>query len=113
MHTTRTYIGVHLLCLRAAFVVSAIWLWLVQYEFAVSAIWHILLSNNMATGYKMYYYSYMQNLERYLEKTFKNQTFLLVSKMFCSTEKKIELKIPTDTQGYQIVTHMGSEVSRV
>ena len=32
-HTTRTHIGVHLLSLRA--------LWLVQYEFAVSAIWHI------------------------------------------------------------------------
>ena len=46
-HTTRTYIGVHLLSLRALrlvqyeFAVSAIWMWLVQYEFAVSAIWHI------------------------------------------------------------------------
>ena len=61
----------------------------------------------------MYYYYYMQNLELYLEKAFKNQTFLPVSKMFCSTEKKIELKIPTDTRGYQIVTYMSSEVSRV
>ena len=47
VHTLHTYIGVHLLSLRALrlvqyeFVVSAIWLWLVQYEFAVSAIWHI------------------------------------------------------------------------
>ena len=34
------------------FAVSAMWLWLVQYEFAVSAIMtYILLSNNIATGY--------------------------------------------------------------
>ena len=53
---------------------------------------------------------YLQNLGRYLQKTFKDQTFLSISKLFDSTESEIKLIIPTDTPGYKVMTHMGNQV---
>ena len=52
----------------------------------------------------------MQNLGRYLQKTFKDQTFLPTSTLFDSTESEIKLQIPTDTPGYKVMTYMGNQV---
>ena len=57
-------------------------------------------------------YIRMQNLERYLEKTFKDQTFLPISKLFDSIESEINLQMPTATKtpGYKVMTYMESQV---
>ena len=56
----------------------------------------------------------IQNLERYLEKMFQEQTFLATAKIVRSTESEIELILPTEvaeTQGYKILTHTECRVS--
>ena len=53
----------------------------------------------------------LQNLQKYIRDTFSDQRFLPANKMFHSTEDEIKLQIPTDTQGYQIMTPMGCQVS--
>lgn len=56
----------------------------------------------------------VQNLERYLERTFQQQTFLATTKIVRSTENEIELILPTvvaETQGYKIFTHKECRVS--
>jgi hypothetical protein len=57
-------------------------------------------------------YDYLQNLERYLDKTFKDQRFLPMNKTVRLTGNKIELEIPSEvTQGYKVATYMGCQVS--
>ena len=56
----------------------------------------------------------IQNLERYLERTFQEQTFLPTAKIVRSTENEVELILPTEaaqTQGYKILTHTECRVS--
>ena len=48
---------------------------------------------------------FVQNLERFLEKVFQEQTFLPTTTIVRSTENEVELLLPTEvaeTQGYRI-----------
>lgn len=58
-----------------------------------------------------YFIYFVQNLERYLEKTFKDQHFLPETTLIRSTEDNIELQIPTNIEGYKVTTNIGCKVS--
>ena len=57
-------------------------------------------------------YYIMQNLEYYLNTTFPHQKFIPFKRVVRNfTDSEIVLSIPSDIEGYKVVTHMGCQVS--